>query len=202
MTSSSSSSSAQSVSDIVSSGPTTMVQAVDVYAERQKTRYQKLLLPKQQIFLCKKDFSLLVEANLMNDLIQLVEDLESVTKAENYEMMADKRTFDDTKTEKNGIDEGGDEDEIDDDEDEDYDFSTPDEDVDDDDEDIDTGEKNKQNELSIAQKAIENQNGDHMDASTQTNDESDSIFFNPETPEQQEIEPGHTYCTKSFYELK
>jgi hypothetical protein len=127
----------------------------------------------------------------MDELIQLVEDLEPVTKAENYEMMADKGTFDDTKTEKNGIDEGGDEDEI---EDEDYDFSTPDEDVDDDDdEDMDTGEKNKQNELSIAQKTIENQNGDHMDASTQTNDESDSIFFNPETPEQQEIEPGHTY---------
>jgi len=151
----------------------------------------------------QEGFSLLVEANLMNELILLVEDLEPVTKAENNEMMADKRTFDDTKTEKNGIDEGGDEDEIDDEEDEDYDFSTPDEDAhDDDDEDMDTGEKNKQNELSIVQKAIENQNGDHIDASTQTNDESDSIFFNPETPEQQEIEPGHTYCTKSFYELK
>jgi hypothetical protein len=202
MTSSPSYSSTQPISDIVSSGATTMVQAVDVYTERQKKRYQKILLAKQQIFLVEKDFSLLVEANLMDELIQLAEDLDPVTKAENYEMIADKRTFDDTKTEKNGIEEGGDEEESDDDEDEDYDFESPDEDVDDDDEDMDTSEKNKQNDLSIVQKAIENQNRDHMDASTQTNNESDSIVFNQETPEQQEIEPDHTYGTKSFYELK
>jgi hypothetical protein len=63
---------------------TTIVEAVDVYNEIEKKRYQASLLFRHHMCLCKEDFALLVESNLMDELVKLVEDVDRSKKMLDY----------------------------------------------------------------------------------------------------------------------
>jgi hypothetical protein len=177
-----SSSSFPSTSDVVPSGAATVVQAIDVYADQQKKRYQSSLLAEHKICLCKEDFSLLVQCNLMDELIQTVEHLKSTYKA---------ACHDTVEKEKNGVTEGTNDEETDSDEDEDYEFELSEEDDDDD----NRCEENQHPEPSTTPKEVENQNIVHMTISTQISDELANISFDLEPREQREIAPDYTYPT-------
>jgi hypothetical protein len=182
-------------SDIVPSKGTTVVQAVDVYAERQKKRYQTALLVQHKMLLSNEDFSLLVQSNLMDELIQVIEDIDPAAKATYYKIITSKREYDNIKKEKNDVDEGADkEDSVDDeDEDEDYKFELSDEEQE---EDNDTKEQNKHNPSNTT----ENEVVVHMDISTQTQDQLDYVFSDMEVPEQQNIHLCYTSSTGSFHD--
>lgn len=179
-----SSSSSPSTSDVVPSAAATatIVQAIDVYAELEKKRYQTSLLCRHKTFFQKEDFSLLVQCNLMDELIQTFENIDSINKASSHD-------DDDDENEKHDVTEGTSDEESSSDDDDDYDFDLSEEDDDDD----DTSEENEHREPGTINKEIENQNLAHMDVSTQTNDELNNVSFDLELREQREIVSDYSY---------
>lgn len=196
------SSSSTLASGSVPSAATTVVQAVNVYAERQKQIYQTALLVHHKMLLRNEDFSLLVQFNLMDQLIQVIEDIDPVAKATYYKIMTNKRELDNTTKEKNGVDEGANEEDSEDDENEDYTFELSDENEENNEEDNDTKEQNKHNHSNIVKTEIENQSVVRMDVSVQTQDGLDYIFSNMEVPEQQNIELSYVCSIDSFHDSK
>ena len=161
------------------SSATTVVDAIDIDTVYDKKRYQSAILAEHMIFLRKEDFSLLVQYNLMEELIQVVGHVDTIRKASYRGDAGPTAISEINSNESKGVNESQEDERGSDDdnnEDEEYEFESPNEEYDD----SDVNDEEEHSNLSMAEELI------YKDIATQTYGDTIHIVTGPIVFEQPE----------------